>query len=161
MSDNEINTAAGDLAIPGGRPAPEPPPPLSYAAAESRKQEILASAELRQKIFDGDIDATVEWRRLTEALSRPSETSADPRTEAAEHLQQSAGYTLAPEIVQEIVENRPVSPLERRFAQAKWDELKRDADWFQRYQRGEQKALKEKALVDSILSRPVKDPQSQ
>jgi hypothetical protein len=61
--------------------------------------------------------------------------------------------------MQEIVENRPVSPLERHYALSKWEELKQDPDWFQRYQRGEQKALKEKALVDSILSRPIRDAQ--
>jgi hypothetical protein len=158
MSDNTTNNASGDLSLPGAQPAPEVPP-LSYAAAESRKQEILASAELRQKIMDSDAEMTAEWRRITVALSRPPETPTAPREAAADALNASAGYGLSPEVLQEFVENRPVSPQEVYFARAKFDELKQDPSWFQRYQRGDMEARRQMALINSILSRPVKDSQ--
>jgi hypothetical protein len=154
MTDNP-NSAGGD---PGAQPDV---PPMSYAAAENRKAEILASAELRQKIMDGDVETTVEWRRITEALSRPPETPTLEREAAAEALNASAGYSLSEEVLQEFVENRPVTPIERRFALNKFEELKNDSEWFARYERGEIRARKDMALIQSILSRPVRDSQPQ
>jgi hypothetical protein len=155
---DQIDTAAGDLNLPDARPAPEVPP-LSYAAAESRKAEIMNDPALRQAILDENVDAVAEWRRITYALSRPPDTPTTPLAEAAQHLQQTSGQQLNDFQMQEIQENRPVSPQERHFALSKFEEFKNDADWFRRYQAGNMEARKQMALVQSILSRPVRDEQ--
>jgi hypothetical protein len=158
MTD-QTNNASGDLSLPGSQPAPDVPP-LSYAAAESRKLEMINDAEIRNKIMAGDVDANAEWKRVVEALSRPPETPTGGREAVAEQLNASAGFQLSEEVLREFVENRPVSPQEVYFAREKFNELKNDPSWFQRYQRGDMEARKQMALINSILSRPIQDPQS-
>jgi hypothetical protein len=159
MTD-QTNTAAGDLSLPGGRPAPDVPQ-MSVSEATSRKNEFMADKAKVDALMAGDADATATWRSIVNAISAQPLTPTDPREEAAEALQQSAGFQLSEEVLQEIRENRPVSPLERHFAQSKFDEFKNDPAWIQALNRGSMKERKELALIQSILSRPVRDPQSQ
>jgi hypothetical protein len=156
MTDN--TTTANDLGLAPAAPAA---PQMSVAEAASRKNEFFADKAKMDALMAGDISATEEWRNIVNSISAQPAAPTDPRQEATDHLQQSAGFTLHPDALAEFAQNRPVSPIERHYALSKWEELKQDADWFQRYQRGEQKALKEKALIDSILSRPIRDPQSK
>lgn len=72
---------------------------MSYAAAESRKAEMLADAETRNKIMTGDVDANAEWKRVVEALSRPPEIPTGPREDLAAHINASSGYSLRPEVL--------------------------------------------------------------
>jgi hypothetical protein len=60
---------------------------------------------------------------------------------------------LSPEIMQEVRDNTPITPHERQATEALWRDRQQDL------MRGERKALKEKALIDFMLSRPVRDPQ--
>jgi hypothetical protein len=135
---------------------------MSYAAAQSAKQAFFADKAKMDSLMAGGVDATNEWRAIVAGLSAQPAAPADPREAAAEHLNACAGYNLSEEVLQEFVENRPVSPLEQHYAQSKFEEMKQDREWFARYQRGEIQARREMALVQSILSRPVKDePQPQ
>jgi hypothetical protein len=152
--------AAADLSVPGAGPVVPAPPPMSYAAAESRKQEMLNDPETRNKIMAGDVTANAEWKRVIEGLSRQPELPASPRDEAAAHLQQTSGFTLAPEHLQEIIENRPVTPDEARMARGRFEARIQDPDWRAKYSRGDLEAKKEMALIQSVLSRPIKDPQT-
>jgi hypothetical protein len=47
-------------------------------------------------------------------------------------------------------ENRPVSPLDRHFALAKFDELKHDPEWVAQLNRSSLAAKKQLALIQSI-----------
>lgn len=160
MTD-QTNTASGDLSLPGSQPAPEPLPPLSYAEANDRRVEFMQSAELRDKLMAGDVETTHLWKRIVEGLSAQAAAPASPLAEAAQHLQQTSGDQLNDFQILEIEENHPVTPLIRRKTEALWQDRKSDAQWFARYQRGEMTARKEMALIQSILSRPVRDPESK
>jgi hypothetical protein len=60
--------------------------------------------------------------------------------------------------MQEVRDNTPITPYERQAIEAMWRDRQQDPEWFGRLMRGERKALKEKALIDFMLSRPVRDP---
>jgi hypothetical protein len=157
LSDDTIIPAAGyDLGVPGAVAPPAPPPPMSMAEAASRKSEFLANKEKTAALMNGDVGATNEWRLINEHLWQPPQHT-QPRDEVTEHLQESSGYTLSPEVLQEFRENRPVTPDEYRMARARFDARKQDPEWIAKLNRGNPEVKKELALIQSILSRPVRD----
>jgi hypothetical protein len=156
MTDDTVIPAAGhDLGVPGAV-APSVPPPMSMAEAASRKTEFLANKEKTAALMNGDAAVTAEWRLITSNLWQPPQFT-QPRDEVTEHLQESSGYTLSPEVLQEFRENRPVTPDEHRMARARFDARKQDPEWIAKLNRGNPEVKKELALIQSILSRPVRD----
>lgn len=153
--DLTTNAAGGDLQIPGAPVVPAAPA-MSPAEAASRKSEFLASKEKTTALMNGDAAATNEWRLITQNLYQPPQFT-QARDEVTEHLWESSGYTLRPEVLQEFRENRPVSPDEYRFARARFDARKQDPEWISKLNRGDPETKKELALIQSILSRPVRD----
>src|SRR5262249_13342952 len=126
MTDSADNaTTANDLGLAPVVPAA---PPMSVAEAVSRKSEFFADKAKMDALMAGDVNVTAEWRNIVNAISVQPATPTDLREEATEHLQQTAGFTLRPEVLEEFRSNAPVSPLERHFAQAKFEELKNDRD---------------------------------
>jgi hypothetical protein len=153
--DLTTNAAGGDLGLPGATVV-ETPPPMSVAEAASRKTGFLANKEKTTALMNGDPAATAEWRLITQNLWQPAQFT-QPRDEVTEHLQESSGYALSPEVLQEFRENRPVTPDEHRMARARFDARKQDPEWIAKLNRGNPEVKKELALIKSILSRPVRD----
>jgi hypothetical protein len=143
-----------------GCASPAPPPPMSPNEAASRKSEFLASKEKMAALMAGDAAAGAEWKPTTQNLWQPPQFT-QPRDEVTEHLQSSSGYQLSPEVLQEFRENRPVTPDEYRMAQQRLESRKQDPQWLAKYMRGDHEAKKEFALITSILSRPIRNPQTQ
>jgi hypothetical protein len=162
MTDDIItNTAGHDLGVPGAVAPPAPQPAFSPAEAQSRKSEFLANKEKTTALMNGDVGATNEWRLITENLYQPPQFTQG-RDEVTGHLQANSGYQLRDEVLQEFRENRPVTPAEYRMAQQRLESRKQDPEWRAKYFRGDHEALKEVALINSILSRPVRDnPQGE
>jgi hypothetical protein len=158
-NDNVIPAAAGDLSVPGAAVVPQEPP-MSQLEAASRKDAFLADKTKTTALMNGDAAATAEWRLITENLWQPSQF-IQPRDEVTEHLQESAGYQLSDEVLAEFRENRSVTPAEYRLAQQRLESRKNDPEWRAKYFRGDHEARKEKALIDSILSRPIRTPEPQ
>jgi hypothetical protein len=157
--DNVIPAVAGDLKVPGSPVVPEAPP-ISMAAAASMKEAFLADKTKTTALLDGDAAATAEWRLINDHLWQPPQFT-QPRDEVTEHLQESSGYALSPEVLQEFRENRSVSPAEHRMARQRLESRKQDPEWLTKYFRGDHEVKKEVALINSILSRPISDnPQS-
>lgn len=157
MSEDTVIPAAGhDLGIPGAVAPPAPPPPISMAEAASRKSEFLASKEKMAALMNGNSAASNEWQFITQNLWQPPQFT-QPRDEATEHLQESSGHTLSPEVLEEFRSNQPVSPAERRLAEQRLESRKNDPVWLAKYMRGDHETRKEVALINSILSRPVRD----
>jgi hypothetical protein len=134
---------------------------MSYAEAESRKAEMINDAETRNKIMAGDVATTAVWNRVVEALSRQPELPATPQEQAAAHLQESSGYTLSEAHLQEIIDRRPVTPDEYRMARGRFEARCADPEWRAKLNRNDLETKRELALIQSILSRPIRDPQSQ
>jgi hypothetical protein len=160
MTDEVIPAAGHDLGIPGAVAPPTPQPAFSMQEAASRKEAFLADKEKTAALMNGDVAATNEWRLITQNLWQPPQFT-QPRDEVTEHLQESSGYQLSPEVLQEFRENRPVSPDEYRMAQQRLESRKQDPQWLAKYMRGDHEAKKEFALITSILSRPIRTPQTQ
>jgi hypothetical protein len=161
MADDVTTNAAGaDLSIPGAGPVVPAAPAMSMQEAASRKQEFLADQKMVDALMAGEVNATSLWRSINNSLWQPPQFT-QPRDEVTEHLQQSSGYQLSPEVLQEFRENRAVSPDEYRMAQQRLESRKQDPQWIAKYMRGDHEAKKEFALITSILSRPVRDPQPQ
>jgi hypothetical protein len=157
MTDDNVLPGAGhDLGVPGAAPPPPSPPPMSPAEAASRKSDFLASKEKMSALMAGDAAVTAEWKLITQNLWQPQQFT-QPRYEVTEHLQSSSGYQLSPEVLQEFRENRPVTPDEHRMARARFDARKQDPEWIAKLNRGNPEVKKELALIQSILSRPVRD----
>jgi hypothetical protein len=154
--DLATNAAGGDLGLPGA-PVVETPPPMTMQEAASRKSEFLGNKEKMAALMAGDAAASAEWWLITQNLWQPTQFT-QPRDEVTEHLQESAGYTLSDEVLAEFRENRPVTPDEYRFAQARFDSRKQDPEWIAKLNRDDLETKKELALIQSILSRPVRDP---
>jgi hypothetical protein len=132
---------------------------MSPAEAASRKSEFLANKEKTTALMNGDAAASAEWKLITQNLWQPQQFT-QPRDEVTEHLQVSPGYQLSAEALQEFRENRPVTPDEYRMAQQRLESRKQDPQ-FAKYMRGDHEAKKEFALITSILSRPIRTPQTQ
>lgn len=133
---------------------------MSPSEAASRKAEFMADQKRVDALMAGEVNATSEWRNITNSRYA-APPPAGTREELAEHLDAASGYQLSPEIMQEVRDNTPITPHERQATEALWRDRQRDPEWFGRLMRGERKALKEKALIDFMLSRPVRDPQPQ
>jgi hypothetical protein len=157
---NITPAAAADLSVPGAAPAVPAPPPMSMQEAADRKSAFLADKTKTTALMNGDVAATSEWRLITENLYQAPQVTL-PRDEVTNHLQESAGHSLSPEILDEFRRNDPVAPDVRRATEALWEDRKSDPDWIARFNRNEIKAKKEWALITSILSRPVRDASNQ
>jgi hypothetical protein len=153
--DLTTNAAGGDLGLPGAPVVPAAPA-MSPAEAASRKSEFMANKEKTTALMNGDAAATAEWRLITQNLWQPAQFT-QPRDEVTEHLQESSGYALSPEVLQEFRENRPVTPDEHRMARVRFDARKQDPEWIAKLNRGNPEVKKELALIQSILSRSVRD----
>jgi hypothetical protein len=155
--DVTTNAAGGDLEIPG---APvvraTTAPAFSMQEAADRKAEFLVNKEKTTALMNGDVGATNEWRLINDHLWQ-APAIVGPRDEVTEHLQASSGHTLSPEVLEEFRSNQPVSPAERRMAQQRLESRKQDPQWLAKYMRGNHETRKEVALINSILSRPVRD----
>jgi hypothetical protein len=130
---------------------------MSPAEAASRKSEFMRDQTKVNALMAGEVNATSEWRNITAALYAPPPPSGS-REELAEHLDAASGHQLSPEILQEVRDNTPITAHERQATEALWRDRQQDSEWYARLMRGERKALKEKALIDFMLSRPVRDP---
>jgi hypothetical protein len=146
MTDEVIPAAGHDLGIPGAVAPPTPQPAFSMQEAASRKEAFLADKEKTAALMNGDVAATNEWRLITQNLWQPPQFT-QPRD--------------SPEVLQEFRENRPVSPDEYRMAQQRLESRKQDPQWLAKNMRGDHEAKKEFALITSILSRPIRTPQTQ
>jgi len=153
--DLTTNAAGGDLGL-AGAPVVPAAPPMSMAEAADRKAAFIADKVKTAALMNGDIKATAEWRLITNSLCQPPQVTA-PRDELAAHLDAASGFQLSPEILAEVRANTPITTRERQATEALWNDRQRDPAWFARYQRGERTALKEKALIDFMLSRPIRD----
>jgi hypothetical protein len=100
MTDEVIPAAGHDLGIPGAVAPPTPQPAFSMQEAASRKEAFLADKEKTAALMNGDVAATNEWRLITQNLWQPPQFT-QPRDEVTEHLQESSGYQLSPEVLQE------------------------------------------------------------
>jgi hypothetical protein len=160
IDDLPTAAVAGDLGMEGAPVVPAVPaaPAMSPTEAASRKAEFIADQKKVDALMAGDVNATSEWRNITNSLYAPPPLSGC-REELAEHLSAASGYTLSPEILQEVRDNTPIAPWERKETEALWQDRQRDPEWRARLMRGERGALKEKALIDFMLSRPVRDIQ--
>jgi len=133
---------------------------MSYEAAASRKAEMLASEEIRNKIMNGDVEANAMWRRVTECLSQPVQ-STGPVDELVEFAQQVSGNGLSPEVIEEVRDGRAVTPHEHRAAHQRLEARQQDPEWRAKYFRNDPDVRKEVALINIILASPVRDPQVQ
>jgi hypothetical protein len=149
--------AAADLSVPGAGPVVPAPPPMSMAEAADRKSAFLADKTRTAALMNGDVTATDEWRLITNSIYQPPEITA-PRDVTA-HLQESAGHSLAKEILDEFQRNDAVTPETRRATEALWEE-KRTIQICP-VQSGRSESQKEWALITSIMSRPVRDASNQ
>jgi len=154
--DLTTNAAGGDLGL-AGAPVVPAAPPISMGEAASRKEAFLADKTKTTALLNGDVNATAEWRLITENIYQAPQVAA-PRDEVTEALNASGGYQLPADVLQEYRENRPVTSQERRFALAKFEDFKNSPEWFAKYQRGDMQCRRDLTLVQSILSRPAKDP---
>jgi hypothetical protein len=154
--DNPPSGVAADL----GMAAPAPSvPPMSAAEAQSRKGEFFADQAKMDALMKGDVTATHEWQAIVAGLSAQPPAPTAPRDEVTNHLQESSGYTLAQDVLDEFRSNASVTPDEHRMARARFDARKQDNEWIAKLNRGDLETKKELALIQSILSRPVRDVQ--
>jgi len=156
MADDVVMpAAAGDLGMPNAPVVPAAVP-MSPTEAASRKAAFMADQTKVDALMAGEINASTEWRNITNNLYAPPPPTGS-REELAEHLSAASGHTLSPEILAEVRANTPITSRERQETEALWNDRQRDPAWFARLMRGERTALKEKALIDFMLSRPIRD----
>jgi hypothetical protein len=90
MTD-QTNAAGHDLGIPGAaQPSIDPFPAISYDEASSRKQELFANSEWREKYFQGDVECRRQWDQIVRGLAAPPPAPADSRESLVEHVRQTA-----------------------------------------------------------------------
>jgi hypothetical protein len=154
--DNPPTGVATDLGM--AAPAAPSVPPMSAAEAQSRKGEFFADRAKMDALMKGDVAATNEWQAIVAGLSAQPPAPTAPRDDVTEHLNASSGYTLAQDVLDEFREDRPVTPDEYRMARARFDARESDPQWVAKLNRGDLETKKELALIQSILSRRVRDP---
>ncbi|MGB8630101.1 MAG: hypothetical protein WCD69_12020 [Xanthobacteraceae bacterium] len=162
MSDDiPASAAAADLGVAASPVTPSPVmpavAPMSYDMAVSRKAEILASGELRDKILQGDLQLSAEWKAITDAISQPPPKPVTPGDELVDWALSAGGQNLPEEVVEELRTNAPVNPLERRLARERLDARKQDPEWVAKYFRSDPEVRQEALLLNMILAAPVKD----
>jgi hypothetical protein len=129
---------------------------MSMAEAAARKTEFLANKEKTTALMNGDVGVTNEWRLITQNLWQ-APAIIGPRDQAVEDLNESTGFALPKDVLEEYRRNDPVTPETLRMANARWDSLMRDPDFISRFNRKEPEAMKQWGAIVSIRSRPVRD----
>jgi hypothetical protein len=162
MAD-DTNTAAPDLDVFPSKPfSPVAPlPEISYAAAVSRKAELLGNEEWRTKYLAGDVTAKAEMDQIVKALTpAPPQPSAPDSVDGLEEWVRGVA-DVSEGVIEEIRTARPVSPLERRLAVQRKESRFNDPTFVERYFAGDPDAKREVLLINVILASPVRDPQTQ
>jgi hypothetical protein len=149
VTDNPDNTVTA--------PVIDTAPPMSWDAAQARKNEMLNDPATRDKIMQGDVETRAEYDRVIRSLAfgQPPPGPADSRESIVEHLRQHADISEA--VADEIRSDRASTPWEHQRALQRRDQLFRDEAWREKYARGDQRAQTEVALINLILSRRIRD----
>jgi hypothetical protein len=136
-------------------------PTMSVEEATSRKAELFGSQEWRNKYFNGDIAARRDFDAITRALAPKPVEPSDPQSldQIAERARAQADISDA--VVEDIRQNRPVTPRERTLALERWERCLKDRAWMARYLDGGQAERREKLLLDVIISSNVRDQVGQ
>jgi hypothetical protein len=129
---------------------------MSMAEAAARKTEFLGSKEKMAALMAGDAAINAEWKLITQNLWQ-APAIIGPRDQAVEDLNESTGYALPKDVLDEYRRNDPVTPETVRAAEARWESLKRDPDFISRFNRKEPEAMKLWGSYVSIKSRPIRD----
>jgi hypothetical protein len=156
MTDDITPAAGYDLGVPGAVAPPAPPPPMSLSEAADRKASFLADKAKMDALFRDEAQAVAEWRQITNNLWQ-APAIIGPRDQAVADLNESTGYSLPQDILDEYRRKDPVTPETLRMANARWDTLMRDSDFLARFNRKEPEAMKQWGAIVSIRSRPVRD----
>ena len=93
MTDNPPAGTAAELGVPASEPSV---PVISFAEAQSRKSDFLASQEKMDALLKGDVNTTREWQTIVAGISAQPQTPTGPREDLVARLQESAGFTLGP-----------------------------------------------------------------
>lgn len=149
---------------PAGGAAVDLIPPPSTPADQARAQieALKTNPEWVKKHLSGDHETRQELARLHEIAFQPvpgSIISGGPsvetqREDEAAHLGMLSD--LSADVLEHVRTGAAVSAYEFRMAVAKKDALFGDADWRAKYFAGNHEAKKQKALLDVILSSPIK-----
>jgi hypothetical protein len=112
-------------------------------------------------LMQGEVNATNEWRAIVAGLSAQPATPTGQREDLVEHINAASGYSLSEGALNQVRNNTPITPEERRMTLALWEEKKQDQEWIARLNRGEVRARREMAAININLASPVRVPQSQ
>jgi hypothetical protein len=134
---------------------------MSVAEATSKKSEFFADKAKMDALMAGDVNATAEWRNIVNAISAQPNIPTAQREDLVEHINAASGYSLSEGALDQVRNNTPITPKERRMTLALWEEKKSDPEWIARLNRGEVRARREMAAININLAAPVRDPQSQ
>ena len=130
-------------------------PAISYEQASSLKQELLANEEWRTKYVNGDIECRRQMDQIYRGLTTPPAAPVNPGEAIVEHLRQYAD--ISEDVADEIRSGRASTPYEYQRALELRDHLFQDEEWVQKYNKGDRRAHTQVALINSILSRRVRD----
>ena len=118
---------------------------------------MLADPAIRDKIMQGDVETRAEYDRVIRSLAfgQPPAAPENDRQAMVEHLRQHADISEA--VADEIRSGRASSPWEYQQALRLREHLFQDQGWVEKYNKGDRRAQTEVALINVILSRPVRD----
>jgi hypothetical protein len=133
----------------------DPLPQISYGEAESRKAELFGNSEWFNRYMAGDITAKREYDQIVAGLTAAPPAPANEREAMLDQLKRSA--VIAPDVAQEVLDGRPASSAERESALKLKEHLFSDEGWIANYNKGDLRARQQKAYIDLILSKPVRD----
>jgi hypothetical protein len=133
-------------------------PQMSPEAATSKKNELFANQEWRNKYYNGDATARSEMDAIVRALTPAQPAPADPSSRE-QFIDWIRNYAeISEEVAEQIRSDRPVSAHEHRLAQQRKETMMRDKEWCKLYLDNDRDARTEMALVNIILSSRVRDP---
>ena len=149
------------LLPPEQMPMPTPDMPAISRVRSDAMAQILAwksDSGFQDRLLRGDKTALADLQRAQNIINSPTSTvvgGVNPQ-EVQQRLDAWSNYAdLAPEVLEQVRSQGPVSPAEYKMARQARARLMSDREWAKRYFDGGRKERQEMSLVSIILSSPI------
>ena len=141
---SEDGTAAAELA-----------PPTDVAGAETRKSELMANAEWRDRYINGGANERTEMTSLNSIIANQASQQTAMDAQLSVDLARERG--ISEEVIKHhLVERTPISADEHAAA-VRWRQSHfADPAWREKFMKGDVTARREAALSSILISSPVK-----
>jgi hypothetical protein len=156
-----VESVAASIVDPGAAGA-APPMPTTREGAQARIAEIKKGGEFGKRLLAGDVGAKQEWRQLHEIAHAPPVSSAPAAslTNAIDHLSHEGidpGSEVGKDLVSMLSGEKALTPLEARQVDSRWQAMKRDSAFRERFLRGDLVARQTMATLTVLRMAQVRE----